>query len=310
MSLRILAFSDLHLNRESDFTVDPLLNDIERRSEEEQINAILTLGDVVDNIPRDREQGKSDPEEDIRTGRSFFSGLDTIHSRYNIPTLAVPGNHDYDIFDQIISDTDGDSFDGVYDARGPNTLTPGEVTYGVVGAGIDQFDIGPEVDPDKYGIEDINRLTESMYHLATVGDSIEQSAESLGIAVEDYPEFYEDSERFLENFRNIEESFEAIYDEVDAEQTIFMSHIAPFNTELDAKSIGRDHSDHQGSLATRAAIDHFMPGLALNGHHDYHEIDYFPSDENYGSDMYAIGIDEATPTEIVFGDGTVGIEQR
>lgn len=310
MSLRVLAFSDLHLTGPDDFDVDPLVRNIKSRTGESQIDAFLSLGDVVDNIPRDREQGKSNIEEDIEVGQNFFGGLSDISSQHNIPTYAVPGNHDYDIFDKMISGKNGDPMQGIHDARGSNIVENNSTSYGIVGHGVDNFDIGPEIDPERYGIEDLDELVDHMYHLATVGDSIEQSAEALEIVAEDYQDFYRDTERFLEGFSELEDVFETVYSEVDGEHTIFMSHIAPFNTKLDAKSIGRDYSDHQGSLVNKTILDSFMPGLALNGHHDYHEIDYFSSDDNYGSAMYAIGIDEATPTEIVFDEGSVAIEQR
>jgi len=310
MSLRVLAFSDLHLTGQDDFDIDPLERNIESRSAEEQIDAFLSLGDVVDNIPRDREQGKSNTQEDIDTGRNFFGGLRDISERHGIPTYAVPGNHDYDIFDEMISAEDGRQMTGIHDARGHSTISHDSDRYGLVGAETQSFDIGPEIDPQKYGIDDLDQLVEHMYHLATVGDSIEQSADALGISAGQYQDFYHDTERFLESFNRLEDAFESVYEEVNRDNTVFISHIAPFNTELDEKSIGREHSAHQGSIAHRAALDMFMPSIALNGHHDYHEIDYFSGDENYGSAMYAIGLDEATPTEIVLDGSTVGIEQR
>jgi Icc-related predicted phosphoesterase len=310
MGLRVLVFSDLHLTGQDEFDADLLEKNIASRTEKSQIDGFLSLGDVVDNIPRDREQKKSNIEDDIETGRNFFGGLGRISDRHGIPTYAVPGNHDYDIFEDIISHSDGSQIEGVYDARGANVFIQNEETYGLVGHGVESFDIGPEIDPEKYGIDDSAQLVENLYHVATVGDSIEQSADALDIAAEDYQDFYHDVRKFLDSFSNLEEAFETVYQEVDSDQTIFMSHIAPFGTKLDAKSIGREYSEHQGSMVNRTVLDRFMPGLALNGHHDYHDIDYFSSDENYGSTMYAVGIDEATPTEIVFDKGSVAIEQN
>lgn len=309
MSFRVLAFSDLHLDDPQDFNVEPLAREIESRSRDEEIDALMSLGDVVDNIPRDRESGDSDPKKDAELGRNFFRDMSHIFQEYGVPTYAVPGNHDHDLFDSIIRYSDGDELPGVFDAREGHTITSDSVDYGIVGVDVSSFDIGPEIDPEAYGIDDLDDFVAVLSRLATSGGSVEQASDRLGITPEDYRDFHRDAERFVESFRGLEEIFDNVYSQARQEDSFFISHIAPFNTELDAKTIGRDSTEHQGSVVTRTAIDYFRPKVALNGHHDYHTLDYFP-DEDYGSDIYAVGLDEATPTEIILEDGSIGLEEK
>jgi len=310
MSLRVLAFSDLHLDDPEDFNADPLAREIESRSGGEEIDVLMSLGDVVDNIPRDREPGNGSAEADRELGRYFFRELNELFQDYGVPTYAVPGNHDHDIFDSIIRYSGGDVMPGVFDARQGHTVSADGEEYGVVGADISSFDIGPEIDPQTYNVENLDSFVDVMGRLATTGSSVEQAAEELDISPEDYRDFYRDAEEFTEGFNDLKEIFKHVYGQARQEDTFFISHIAPFNTELDAKTIGRNSSEHQGSLATRAAIDYFRPKVALNGHHDYHTLDYFPDETCYGADMYAIGLDEATPVEMVLEEGSIALEEK
>ena len=310
MSLRVLAFSDLHLNDREDINLYPLEEEVRSRSEEKQVDVFVTLGDVIDNIPRDREKNGELVEEDIATGRYFLEQLGEISQRNDIQSYAIPGNHDYDIFGDMIQTANGHQIRGVNDGRGANIVSSGDETYGFVGKDVEDFDIGPEVDPETYGIKDLDELVEEMYQVATADRSIEDAADNLDILVEDYKQFHSDCQELVDSFEDLADSFQEVYGQADSEDTVLMSHIAPFNTNLDAKEIGRDYSSHQGSITNRVAIEHFTPGLGLNGHHDYHNIDQISRAGDYGSESYVVGIDERRPTEIVLDQGTVSVEQR
>lgn len=309
MGFRFIAFSDIHLNQGDDYDLKPLEEEIGSREEDREIDALMVLGDTVDNIPRDR-MSEGDLKRDIETGRGFFRDLSGLAERQGTPTYAVPGNHDYDIFEDIICSAEDEPLPGIRDGTEPWVHGEGDEKYGVVGADISRFDIGPEVKPSIYGIENNEKLVNVMWKVGQGEMSIEQAGDIFDLEGNLYADFHGDSKRFIEEYRDLAQDFEEVYEVVSEEDTVFLSHIAPFGTDLDAKEIGREKQEHAGSLVNRALIDYFRPRLALNGHHDYHTLQYFPSENSYSSDMYAVGLDEAAPLEMEITDGGLSVEQK
>lgn len=261
--MNILLWGDPHLNS---------TEDIEKYSEIDQaldsIDLAVVVGDVVDPIPRDRGS-KEEIQEDIEVGRSFTETLSKAGRDNGFDTIAVPGNHDYDIFDDLV-----EGLPNVHNIH--RTYMEGE-ELGIdedlrfVGMGADSFDLHPEVKPtdyrsltpensDSFSREEYENILRSFSNSEY---SFEDTASILDIQRDEQANFNSQAKDYLRNYNNFSMNAGS------RSKTAYITHIAPFNTKNDTKKINDiDSEGHWGSVSLKNAILDYKPEMVLHGHNN------------------------------------------
>ncbi len=255
MTEKILGIGDPHLREYSDLGPD-FENKIRRITEQKGIDAIITVGDILDKLPEDRT------ESDIEVGRKFFEALNTTE----IPVLTVGGNHDYDAHTEIVEDfenvIDLDHNTATYDLNGTE--------YSFIGRGATKFDQGPEIPLDilnKYSEETEDYTENTWEELEEDLEHIQEDVwysdleEYFEVENDDRKEFRNSIDFFLEEYNQTADMF----DLATGDKTVYVNHSPPFNTEVDINLSGNNN----GSLVDKKIIRNYKPDLAVSGHlHD------------------------------------------
>lgn len=313
MSFKILGLGDPHINSEDDFNISGLRSWLERVGYENAMyDAVFVAGDVIDNVPNDREHQEV-KAEDIELGRMFFEELNELGEDYDVPILAQSGNHDNDIHYEIT-----DSFENIYNMN--NSVYSSEELgsqsgYTFVTRGAQQFDLRPEIDYRQYSffqdadsrmerkqaLEDLER---TLMHAGEANhdlEAIEEAEEQLGIQDDKRDQF---KSEILDYFDNHDEATglfeEAISKYGEDNRIIFTDHIAPFNTALDTKNVDGDKMDHWGSISDKNAINIHEPIVSINGHQHLGQVDFI---EGYGMGTTVINLGKREASDIIIGSG-------
>lgn len=261
--MNILLWGDPHLNS---------TEDIEKYSEIDQaldsIDLAVVVGDVVDPVPRDREDEKK-IQEDIEVGRSFTETLSRAGKDNGFDTIAVPGNHDYDIFDDLVEGLP--NVHNIHRSYMEADELDIDENLRFVGMGADSFDLHPEVkptdyesltpeNPDAFSHEEYESILRSFSHSDY---SFEDTASIFDIQRDERSNFESQAQDYLRNYNNFN------MNTASGSNTAYITHIAPFNTKNDIKKINEiDSEGHWGSVALKNAILDYKPEMVLHGHNN------------------------------------------
>lgn len=304
--VRTLSFSDIHLNREEDFDFEMLEKWLEKRELREKLPDVVTVhGDVIDNIPRDREEIQ-ERERDIELGRYFFGRMGDLGREYGFKILAVSGNHDSDIHQEILRHEE-ENYENIHNLNEQNVYGPDidlESNFVFIGYGAESFDIGPEVPIEEIeSIQDISPQELEEILNTSINSSAEHVASKFEPDIDNLREVIEGVRHYHENYEKLSDNLEMAQERTDIERNVLISHIAPFNTKLDRKSIGGQDYEHQGSIALKNAVKNAQPGLLVSGHHDYESLDTV--NDEFGYTTILLGLDGEQAYEL-----TVGLEEN
>jgi len=275
--MNILQWGDPHLNSRNDLKkyagIERDLGDIDLS---------VVVGDVIDPIPRDREdRGKR--EEHLDLGKTFFDILNQAGERNDFNTVFVPGNHDHDILEEA-----GRDLENVYNIH--RNYTTGEVLgldrdIAFVGLGADSFDLHPEVRPTDYdSLDPSNSDSFSPEHyeaelraFSNTEKCYDDLVKEFDIGVGDRAKFKDQLDDYVENYVDLGQKQDR--------DLAFITHIAPFNTNNDFKQVNEiDQVCHYGSVALKNAILDYGPEMVLHGHNNEEmTFDYIdgPEGETY-----------------------------
>lgn len=288
--MELLAFGDPHI-KPAGATID-----YDALRIPDGIDAIVTNGDVVHRTGPD----------DLAAGREFFERL----AEADVPVVSVPGNHDpLSSYDDLVGDLesvvlahdrvvagDGERVDG------RRALAP----FDVVGWGCETFDCKPEVrltsfdaldprdEPDRrYAADEAaSRLEDAVFDYVT-GDrdrhARDELAAELGVRRDERPAFRDQLAAAAERFDRLDDLLARA-----SSPTVFLSHVPPYNTELDRhRSVGDREPDldglHVGSLSAKLAVRAHDPVAALSGHS--HTDEYQPGLDGRGGTPHFLSLD-------------------
>ena len=272
MSTRILLYGDVHFGPTGE------THDYERPELGEEFDAVVTIGDVIDdNVDHAASAADGEPYE--RRGRAFFEHLDG----QDVPVVAVPGNHDpLDCTERLTEGLDNvvvaheavvtpDSFPGL-DASFDG--------ISFVGWGCEAFDVRLEFPYAEYPALDPRPDADS----ATIGHLADEAASEVESAVGRYldggasageiaDEFgldRADRVRMIEQFEALRESYQRIRAVVEDApgEAVLCSHVSPFNTSFDYHHSFDDLAGrlHRGSIALKMAAAATGPLALFCGH--------------------------------------------
>jgi Icc-related predicted phosphoesterase len=264
--MSLLAFGDPHI-KPADNPVD-----YDKLIVPSDVDAIVTIGDVVHSSGKD----------DLRAGRKFFEQL----AEFDLPVICVPGDHDpQENYKELIG-----GLPSVLNAHKHvvtensfrDSCSSGLADHQVIGWGCEEPEFEPEIrlvdfpslDPRsaprrerRHAADDASqRLEDALFESVSKSLDRSQLIEELGVQEDGWAEFAEQHERTLEVYSIVDDLLEQA-----ADPTIVLTHIPPYNTELDRHhSVGEREIDleglHVGSIGLKLALRKHNPLAALSGH--------------------------------------------
>lgn len=283
--MKLLAFGDSHIK--------PVENavDYDKLCLPPDIDAIVTVGDITHRTGPD----------DLAASREFFERL----ARFDWPVICVPGNHDpnqhYAVLTEgltnvvnahkqiVTNDTLGIDNDNTDNALAGHQF---------IGWGCEEFEFKPEVRLTDFPTLDpravprrkrrhaadmaAQRLENALFELVTD----ELTADDVLSALDIDHEYRGAFETQLKRVLNIYDTLNELLARTTI-PTIVLTHIPPYNTELDRHhSIGEREVDleglHTGSIGLKLALREHRPIAALSGHS--HNGAYEPGDDGEKTD--------------------------
>lgn len=222
--MRIVAVGDLHIGRDNWQPQFPVAWG--------ECDMVLLVGDVLDAAIT------AEAEED-----AIYTAL----SELSTPVIVVPGNHDYQTHESVIT-----AIDGLMSAHRAQ-LTVGECTIG--GLGSDLFDDGPELRGPLLHSEEFDTLRD---RLTGIADHVDDRLQEPHGATQSAGELYTDRLDILENLEL----------DIAAPPTILLTHLPAYGT---AGATLEGHPQYPGpvswgSLAIREYLERVSVSVHLYGH--------------------------------------------
>lgn len=262
--MELVGFGDLHLKpRNTAIKYDAL-------ELPPETDAVVVTGDIIHRTGPD----------DIEEGRKFFRRL----NEFGRPIVCVPGNHDpLGHFESLIEEFETATLchdqvvtidNGQFDPS--DSLTE----HSFVGVGCELSNCEPEISILDFDSLNPRTATDRRYAADRAASDLEDAVYQhvCGNATES--ELLDElnitpaeQSRFNTQLQDTIEEYERIRSLLSAAdgQTVFLSHVPPYNTPLDRHhSIGQREADleglHVGSLGQKLALRELRPIAALSGH--------------------------------------------
>ncbi|USZ69234.1 metallophosphoesterase [Halorussus salilacus] len=276
--MRLLLLHDLHLGPSGDppSYARPAIN-------EAKFDAIVTAGDVIDEN-RDHAKSAAAGERYEGLGRAFYEFL---HEEYDLPILAVPGNHDpLGCAERLTEGLDRAvvAHDRVVDERAFPGVDADFDGFAFAAWGCEGFDQGPEVRYTEFPATDplADATSDTIDHVAAErADAVESAAErfltgdldaggvadELGVSANRRRELFDQLDELEATYR----SLCSLLTETDR-RTLLFSHVSPFKVSFDHhhSERGPEGRVHRGSVALKVAIRRNGPHAVFSGHtHEY-----------------------------------------
>lgn len=191
-------------------------------------DVLLLVGDLLD-----RSAGTTEPVE------SFLAAIDAL----GVPAFTVPGNHDYPVFDELLS-----GHENVVSLDGRTESVNGWSFYGM---GSDRFDDGPEIRYPHWP-----SLPEES------PDDVESAVRSLdGQSDRDGP-------GSVELYTRRENRLASLAADCSERQSVLLSHLPPFGSGVDTMGERRRRYGGLpwGSISVRTHVERFGPEVVACGH--------------------------------------------
>ncbi|WP_128477498.1 metallophosphoesterase family protein [Halorussus pelagicus] len=278
--MRLLILHDLHLGPSDDRPAyaRPDIN-------EAKFDAIVTVGDIVDEN-RDHAKSAAAGDRYERVGRAFYEFL---HEEYDLPILAVPGNHDpLDCVERLTEGLDRAvvAHERVLrESDFPNADADFE-GFALAGAGCEQFDQGPEIRYTEFPATDPLEDATS----ATIDHVAAERAQEVESAAGRYLDGTADAEavasplglagdaraRLPDQLATLEDRYETLYSLATADERVLLfSHVSPFDVAFDHHHATNGLRDRvrSGSIALKHAVRRAAPHAVFSGHTHVYGID-------------------------------------
>jgi hypothetical protein len=124
---------------------------------------------------------------------------------------------------------------------------------------------------------------------------------------------HDNQQQFADSCQKFQTRYEQLTELLTAHDgpTIIVTHIPPFNTELDRHHSIHGTTDeelHIGSLSLKIAIRHHPPALSLSGHSHQQAYDLLTTDSGHQIHLVGLGFRGVGLVEINCQSGSFGID--